>query len=68
MKRKQRVRVHLKDQGLPSVEGLMVSRRGREYMIAVPRLIVAPDANPADLTSRYVAVPREGVAFYEVLE
>lgn len=53
--------------GLPSVEGLLVSRRRREYLIALPQLLLAPGANPAELESRWVAIPRERVAFYEVL-
>ena len=71
MNRKKRVRIHLleeqRGQHLPSVEGLLVSRRRREYMIAVPRLLVAPQANPAELDSRWLVIPRERVAFYEVL-
>ena len=70
MKRKPRVRMHLvddKQSQLPSVEGILISRRRREYMIAVPRLLVAPGANPAELDSRFLTIPRERVAFYEVL-
>lgn len=71
MKRRPRVRVHLIDPGpgshLPSVEGILVSRRRREYLIAVPQLLVAQGANPAELESRYIAIPRDRVAFYEVL-
>ena len=71
MTRKPRVRVHLIDptpsSHLPSVEGLLVSRRRSEYLIAVPQLLVAQGAQPAELESRYLAIPRERVAFYEVL-
>lgn len=71
MKRKKRVRMHLleesRDQNLPSVEGLLISRRRREYMLATPRLLVAPGANPAELESRWLVIPRDRVAFYEVL-
>lgn len=70
MNRKPRVRMHLidsQDSQLPSVEGILVSRRRREYMLAVPRLLVAPQANPAELESRWLTIPRERVAFYEVL-
>jgi len=56
-----------KQSQLPSVEGILISRRRREYMIAVPRLLVAPGANPAELDSRFLTIPRERVAFYEVL-
>ena len=70
MKRKPRVRVHLIDEPnsqLPSVEGVLVSRRRREYMLAVPRLVIAAGRDPEDLQSRYLSIPRERVAFYEVL-
>lgn len=70
MKRKPRVRVHLMDEGrsqLPSVEGILVSRRRREYMIAVPALLTNPQANPVELESRWLSIPRERVAFYETL-
>lgn len=70
MRPKQRVRVHLIDEGrsqLPSVEGILLSKRGREIMIAVPKLLMHPDANPAELDSRWLTIPRERVAFYEVL-
>jgi hypothetical protein len=53
---------------LPSVEGVLVSRRRREYMIAVPRLLTHPQADPAELDSRWLAIPRSRVAFYEVLD
>lgn len=52
---------------LPSVEGLLVSRRPDEYLLALPSLLVAAQANPVELESRWVAIPRERVAFYEVL-
>ena len=71
MNRKRRVRMHLVDDRqsqLPSVEGLLVSRRHREYMIAVPRLLTAPGANPAELESRWIVIPRSRVAFYEVMQ
>ena len=68
---KKRIRMHLiEDSGtarLPSIEGLLVSRSHREYMIAVPRLLWNPTANPDELASRAVVVPRDRVAFYEVL-
>lgn len=52
---------------LPSVEGLLVSRRRGEYLLALPSLLTAVGANPAELESRWVAIPRDRVAFYEVL-
>jgi hypothetical protein len=68
---KRRVRVHLveahRNGGLPSVEGLLVSRRHDEYLIAVPTLLVAPGANPAELDARWLRIPKDRVAFYEVL-
>jgi hypothetical protein len=70
MRAKKRVRVHLVDEGnsqLPSIEGLLLSRRGREYAIAVPKLLLHPDAQPTELDSRWLEIPRERVAFYEVL-
>jgi hypothetical protein len=62
--------MHLVDEKqsqLPSVEGSLVSRRRREYMIALPILLTAPQGNPAELESRWLTIPRERVAFYEVL-
>ena len=56
-----------KQSQLPSVEGILVSRRRREYMLAVPMLLTAPGANPAELDSRWLCIPRSRVAFYEVL-
>ena len=68
--RLRRVRVHLADPhpstNLPSIEGLLLGK-GREYRIAVPSLLVAQGANPAELDSREVVIPRERIAFYEVL-
>jgi hypothetical protein len=67
----KRVRVHLADphpgSNLPSIEGLLVSKRRREILLAVPQLLTAAGANPTELESRYVAIPLERVAFYEVL-
>jgi hypothetical protein len=64
--------VHLRPEAenasqLPSIEGILVSRRRREYMIAVPALLVNPQAPPSELESRWLAIPNERVAFYEVL-
>ena len=69
--RKPRVRVHLIEPhpgvNLPSIEGLLVSRRHQEYLVALPELLVAADASPTQLEARLLAVPRDRVAFYEVL-
>lgn len=54
-------------EGLPSVEGLLQARRVDEYVIALPSLLVAVGADPAELESRFLVIPRERVAFYEVL-
>lgn len=70
MKRKQRVRVHLfgqKGAEVPSVEGLLLSRRHSEYVIGVPSLLIAVGGQPAELDSRALVIPREHVMFYEVL-
>ena len=52
---------------LPSVEGLLVSRKNGEYLLAVPQLIVAAGGNPDELDARYLAIPKDRVAFYEIL-
>ena len=66
---KKRVRVHLADAhpgvDLPSVEGLLLAKHGREFRIGRPELIL--DEGPAELGSRELVIPRERVAFYEVL-
>jgi hypothetical protein len=71
LKRKPRVRVHLVEPhpgvSLPSVDGLLISKRGREYVLALPALIVDESAKPHHLGGRLLAIPRERVAFYEVL-
>lgn len=71
LKLKRRVRVHLVEpagvEPLPSVEGILMSRRGREYLIALPQLITSAEGIPVVLESRLLAIPRERVAFYEVL-
>lgn len=69
MRRKKRVRLHLQGErgDLPSVEGILMSKRGREFVVALPSLLVAAGANPAELDSRWLIIPRERVAFYEVL-
>lgn len=69
--RKRRVRFHLVDgdpaNPLPSVEGLLHSKSGREYIIAVPSLVFEVGQNPTELRSRFLAIPRERVAFYELI-
>lgn len=71
LKRAKRVRVHLIDAPgtqLPSVEGLLVAKRPREYVLALPRLIteaVVAGGEPTELESRRLVIPRERVAFYE---
>ena len=71
MLRKRRVRVHLVEpagaEPLPSIEGVLMSRRNGEYLLAVARLITSADGEPAELASRFTAIPRDRVAFYEVL-
>lgn len=70
LKRAKRVRLHLIDRGavaLPSVEGLLVAKRGREYVIGLPALISSPQEQPTELESRLLVIPRENVAFYEVV-
>jgi hypothetical protein len=68
--RRKRVRLHLIDEPgitLPSIEGLLVSRRRREFVLALPALQFAAGANPVHPEGRIVCVPRERVAFFEVL-
>ena len=52
---------------LPSVEGLLVSRRRGEYLIGVPALLVDPQKDPDLLASQWLAIPKERVAFFEVI-
>lgn len=68
--RRARVRIHLVDppgMALPSVEGLLVSRRRGEYAIAVPKLVSAPEGAPVELESQLLMIPHDRVAFYEVI-
>jgi hypothetical protein len=67
--KRKRIRMHLLDERgsqLPSIEGVLTGR-GAEYLITVPKLLHAAGGNPAVLEARYVCVPRERIAFYEVL-
>lgn len=63
---KRRVRMHLKDSGLPSIEGVLLGQRKGHYVLAVPKLVRAEDQT-IPLESRWLEVPREGVAFFEVI-
>jgi hypothetical protein len=51
---------------LPTVEGLLVSK-GREYVIAAAELTLAAGAKPVRPDSRLLVIPRDRIAFYEVL-
>ena len=62
-KRKRKVRVHLKDG--PTIEGLLIKSRP-VYILWAPQAITETDGRPADLLG-HVEVPRENVAFYQVL-
>lgn len=52
---------------LPTIEGLLISRRRHEYLVALPQLLLAAGGNPVDLEAPRAAIPRERVAFYEVV-
>lgn len=70
MRPKKRVRMHLIDEPnvpLPTIEGLLKSKGRREYVIAIPSLVTAVGKDPTELESRWLMIPRERVAFYEVL-
>lgn len=70
VRRKRRVRMHLVDNpgvNLPSVEGVLYSRRGSEYLIAAASVHWAAGAEPDRPDARFLAIPRERVAFYEVI-
>jgi hypothetical protein len=71
------VRLHLVDPNPhvhhPSVEGVLLGwwlerRLTREYRVALPELLLAANARPETLVdARELRIPREVVAFYEVL-
>lgn len=73
LKRAKRVRMQLLDAPgvqLPAVEGLLVARRRREYVLAMPRVIteaVVSGGNPTELEARLVEIPRERVVWIERL-
>lgn len=77
VRRRRRVRLHLVDPNPhvnhPSVEGFLLGwwlerRLTREFRVAVPELLFAAHARPEGLSdARELRVPRENVAFYEVL-
>lgn len=67
MLRRKRVLVHLKDDGLPSIEGVLLRRGFRSYHVAEASLLVHKDATPAVLNSRVLVVPLSNIAFYEIL-
>lgn len=54
---------------LPSVEGVLLGldRGLGEYRVAVAELRWAPGGNPDVLEAQELRVPRERVAFYEVV-
>ena len=69
-KRARKVRMHLIDRpgiDLPRVDGILVSRRHREYLIGVPSLTFSAEGNAVTPEGRFVAIPRDGVAFYELV-
>lgn len=51
---------------LPSIDGLLVSRRRSEYLIAMPQMIGTVEGQPITLETGLLAIPRDRVAFYEV--
>ena len=69
-RKRYRVRVHLIDPphvALPSVEGVLVATRP-DIHIAVPALVFSTEAAPAVLNdAKLLVIPRERVAFFEVL-
>ncbi|HVN51047.1 MAG TPA: hypothetical protein VMT43_06415 [Acidimicrobiales bacterium] len=69
IRRADRVRIHLidRERPQPSVEGVLV-RKGGEYVVAVPQLLVSPERDPVGLDdAKFLVIPRENIAFYEVI-
>jgi hypothetical protein len=67
LRRAKRVRVHFFNDKMPSMEGLLVSRRHREYAIAVPELVPTVEGNKVPVGGQIALVPAGNVAFLEVL-
>lgn len=70
MARSPRVRLHLVDPPggkVPSIEGLLRSRRHHEYLIAIPQLLVAEGAQPIEPEGRLISVHKDRVLFFEHL-
>ena len=66
----QKIRLHLVDRpgaDLPRIDGLLVSRRHGEYTVAVPSLQFTAEGHPVQPEGRFIAVPKTGVAFLEIL-
>lgn len=70
MLRKRRVRMHLEGPSdPPSVEGLLLRTRPREFVIGLPALVIDTQLDPAQLShARELVIPRERVIFFEVLK
>jgi len=64
--KRKRVRVHFPDHR-PSIEGFLMGRANGHYHLAVPSILEAEDRT-VELDSREVAIPREQVWFFEVLQ
>jgi hypothetical protein len=63
-----RVRLHYFDQATPSVEGLLLSRRHREYAVGIPELLTdESQEGRVRLAANTLLVPREAVSMLEVL-
>jgi len=67
LRRAQRVRLHFFKDGMPSMEGLLVSRRHGEYAIGVPELVPTAEGEKVPVGGQIALIPRENVAFLEVL-
>lgn len=65
--RKKQVRVHMINKDLPTIEGYKERPMGREFMVRRPKLLVEAQGNPVELESQLLAIPRENIAFYEIL-
>jgi hypothetical protein len=71
---RKRVRMHLVDESprvaLPSVEGVLLGfdHALKEYRLGVPELLFAAGGNADKLDAKELRLPRERVAFYEVVK